>query len=364
MKILHYIYDHIRNPWVGGGGAIRAMELGRRLVRRGHEVMLISGRYPGAADHESEGVEQRFVGSDADNYVLSTFCYAARAIGHLRRNAREADIVVEDFAPYSPILARWLSGKTPAVIQTHHREGRELFGRYNVMGLPFMLCEATYPRQYRWAIVVSEESKKKFNIPRAEVISNGIDSSLLDVPHSDGGYICFMGRLHEHNKGLDTLLEAMKLLEGVRLVIAGRGRDEDKLKEKARLLGIANRVEFRGYVNETQKRDLVSGAELFILPSRYEGQGIVVIEAAAMGTPVVVSSIEELGYAVDEGFARRFQVGDAGVLANAVLELLGDSEARDEMSRRGRQYALEHTWDALTDKYEQFLLSVSGKAAQ
>ncbi len=363
MRILHLIYDHTGNPWVGGGGAVRIRELSRRLAVQ-HEVTVVCGRYPGAEDHEEDGVKFRFVGTGADNYVLSTFCYATRAMGYLKRHGRDADVVVEDFAPYNPVFARFLSGGTPVLLQVHHREGRELFSRYNVLGLPFMLCEAIYPRFHGRAVAVSDESREKFGIPWAEVVPNGIDAGLLNMESSDEGYICYMGRLHEHNKGLDTLLKALAKCGDVRLVIAGRGPHEQSLKDRAESLGLNERVEFRGFLDEPEKNSLVAGASLFVLPSRYEGQGIVVLEAAALGTAVVVSDIPELGYAVRARFARSFPVGDAGALAGVINELLSDRDARAAMAGRGREYASGFTWDELARKYEEMLLSAAGGAAR
>jgi glycosyltransferase involved in cell wall biosynthesis len=315
-------------------------------------------------DYEENSIRYRFVGSRTTGYAMSTFSYAAGAMGYIRRHACDADIVVEDFAPYNPVFSRWLAGKTPVAIQVHHREGRELFNRYNVLGLPFMLCEAWYPKRFASAIAVSQQSRAKYGIPHATVIPNGIDASLLDEPSGDEGYICFMGRLHEHNKGLDTLFDALSRSSGARLVIAGRGPDEERLKDKAWRMGIEDRVEFRGFVGEAEKRSLIADASLFMLPSRYEGQGIVVLEAAALGTPVIVSGIPELGYAVEGGFGEAFPTGNPAKLANLIGLLLEKPARREEMARRGREYAARFTWDIVAEQYERFLLGVAEGGAR
>ena len=53
MKICHLIYDDVGNPWLGGGGALRAREIYRRLAER-HEITLITGRFPGSSSEEFE----------------------------------------------------------------------------------------------------------------------------------------------------------------------------------------------------------------------------------------------------------------------------------------------------------------------
>ena len=70
MKICHLMYDDIANPWLGGGGAVRAMELYRRLSSR-HEITVVSGLFPGAEpETERHGLRLLRVGS-ARSYALS-----------------------------------------------------------------------------------------------------------------------------------------------------------------------------------------------------------------------------------------------------------------------------------------------------
>jgi hypothetical protein len=78
MKILHLIYDHIKNPWVAGGGAFRVYEIYRRFPEK-YEITVVCGRYPGAADYREDNIDYEFVGTDRNNYVLGTFCYAVKA---------------------------------------------------------------------------------------------------------------------------------------------------------------------------------------------------------------------------------------------------------------------------------------------
>ena len=79
MKICHLIYDDVRNPWLGGGGAVRAREIYRRLAER-HEITLISGSYPGSApDEVIDGIRHLRVGA-AHSYASSRLSYCRRAV--------------------------------------------------------------------------------------------------------------------------------------------------------------------------------------------------------------------------------------------------------------------------------------------
>jgi len=140
MKILHFLYDHVKNPWVGGGGAIRLRELYTRLAARGHHITVITGKYPGALDYSEGTLEFRFVGSDSNNYVLSTLAYANKAIGLIRAMRREVDVIIEDFAPWNPLFAHKINSP-PVVMQIQNFLGTEILRKYNVLGLPFWLIE-------------------------------------------------------------------------------------------------------------------------------------------------------------------------------------------------------------------------------
>jgi glycosyltransferase involved in cell wall biosynthesis len=355
LKILHFIYDHTGNPWLGGGGAVRAYELNRRLSGK-HDITIVSGQYPSARDYQEGNLKFHFVGTTSNNYVLSTFAYAWQASRFLRAQQDNVDIVVEDFAPYNPIFSKFIAN-SPAVIQVHHREGLNLLKRYFLLGIPFLLIENFYPKVFRHAIAVAEASKKKFGLHKAAVISNGIDEALLESNPVDNNYIAFLGRIQIHNKGLDSLIKALTLSKG-KLVLVGRGRDEEKLKTLAAKAGISERIDFMGHLGEEAKIQFLSGASFLVLPSRYEGQGIVVLEAAACGKPVVVSDIPELRFAVEAGFGMSFKTGDAVDLAEKINLITKDSVLREKMGKDARQYAENFTWDLMAEKYEKFLYTI------
>jgi glycogen(starch) synthase len=357
VKVLHFIYDHLENPWVAGGGAVRAREIYRRLAER-HDITVVCGKYPGARDYEEGRLRFRFVGTDRDSYVLSTFCYALGASLYLMKHRRDADVVVEDFAPYNPVFSPFL--RSDAIVQVHHREGGNLLRRYYVLGLPFLLAEAFYPRLFRRSVCVSEASRSRFGLTGGAVISNGIDPSLLDVESTGEDHVAYLGRLHIHNKGLDTLAGAMGRVDE-RLALAGKGKDGARLKELFERAGAGRRVEFLGHLEEGEKRRFLAGSKFLVLPSRYEGQGIVVIEAAALGKAVVVSDIPELSFAVREGFGISFRTGDAGDLADKIGLLAGDGLLRQGLADRGRLYASRHTWDRAAAEFEDYLLESGGR---
>jgi glycogen(starch) synthase len=360
MKILHLLYDHTRNPWVGGGAAVRASELYRRLADR-HEISVVCGKYPGASDYREGNVSVRFVGSARNNYVVSTFCYAAQAVRYLKAHAAEFDVIVEDFAPYNPVFSfHW---RRDAVLQLHQREGVRHLKKYAVFGILFYLIEKWYHRFFVNVVTISEMNRKAFGLAASGVvIPNGFEPGLLEWATEEGDYMLCLGRLHIDQKGLDTLRDAFRTAGG-RLVIAGRGKDEARVRSLFSDEVKAGSVDFAGFVSGHAKTDLLAKCLFMVAPSRYEGQPLTVVEAAACSKPVIVSDIPELRYAVDAGFGLSFRTGDASDLADKMNFLLQDGAVRREMGRKAREYARNFTWDRIAEEYENYLLGIAKEEA-
>ena len=116
-----------------------------------------------------------------------------------------------------------------------------------------------------------------------------------------------VGRLagSERYKGFDEVLEVLPDLApeipDLVYVIVGDGDDRARLAQKAKDLGVSERVMFTGYVSEEEKKDLYAFADVFVMPGRGEGFGIVFLEAMAMGVPVIASTRDGSREAVRDG---------------------------------------------------------------
>lgn len=143
-----------------------------------------------------------------------------------------------------------------------------------------------------------------------------------------------LGRLDasERYKGVDEMLEALQELtqavpEVVYLVV-GDGTDRARLAQKARALGVAERVRFAGRIDDHEKADHYRLADAFVMPGRGEGFGIVFLEAMACGIPVVASSLDGSREAVRDGqLGRVVDPDDRAALQQAVLEALDRPKA-------------------------------------
>jgi glycosyltransferase involved in cell wall biosynthesis len=188
-----------------------------------------------------------------------------------------------------------------------------------------------------------------------QVIENGVDSIRLH-PGDDGDRyseptLLYLGRLRRY-KGVDLILRALVRLReggvaGARLIIAGKGDDEERLKREVGRLNLSeDEVRFLGYVSEEEKVELLQRAWVHILTSPREGWGISIVEAAACGTPTVASDAPGLRDSVREG-ETGFLVphGDVEALAQRLGLLLRDGELRRRMGIAARSFAEGLSWE-------------------
>jgi phosphatidyl-myo-inositol dimannoside synthase len=110
---------------------------------------------------------------------------------------------------------------------------------------------------------------------------------------------------YERYKGIDEILEVMPDLlrsdDRLMYLVVGDGDDQGRLQAKASALGIADNVVFTGFIDEEEKPDYLRLADVFVLPGRGEGFGIVYLEAMASGVPVVASLLDGSREAVRDG---------------------------------------------------------------
>lgn len=209
-----------------------------------------------------------------------------------------------------------------------------------------------------------------FDLPaeKIDVIPNGIDLGRWRVAGAaaralrgryaesqDAPLLVFAGRL-EWEKGVHTLIAALPRLRrrhpGLRLVIAGRGSKEDELRALAGSLRLRQAVTFLGWRSAEELAALAAAANCAIVPSIYEPFGIVALEAAAAGTPLVVADTGGLREIVEHGVTGlRFSPGDVPGLAGAVDSVLRDEVLAHRLVRDAREVlARDYTWGSIAER--------------
>ncbi|HYO49311.1 MAG TPA: glycosyltransferase family 4 protein [Chloroflexia bacterium] len=380
MRILHVIYDDIDNPWVGGGGATRTLEIYDRIAGVGHQVTVVCGYYRGAARREiRRGVRYRRLGLGRSHLIsrLSFMVGAARLI-----KAGGYDIVIEDVSPFSPVGCPLWNRRVACVACVQNLSGEHATRKYGALGLGPKLVEKPLLSLYRNFIAVSpgiaEQLRRtvggKINvktIPNSagQLFFRG-DEATGDTTPCGGGYILSLGRIDVYQKGLDRLIEGFDLLADrlpeIRLKIAGGGTKAQVARLHA-LTGRARhgeRIEILGQVDQARAASLMRGALMLAMPSRYEAWPLSAIEAAAAGVPVVGSNIvgvKDAAPQYPQAHGRLVPEGDIDALVAAMSQVVTDRHLRQAIGERGIKWAKRFTWDALAAEQLAFYESLIHK---
>ena len=150
----------------------------------------------------------------------------------------------------------------------------------------------------------------------------------------------------------------------MRLVLAGRGKDEARVRELAAAPGLEGRVEVRANASRAEVLALMSGALALLMPSRLEGLPMVPAEAMAAGVPVVATDVAAVAEVVapPEGGVL-VPPGDAGALAAAALALLDDPAHRARVSASARLSARRFSWAEVAADHLRFLERIAAEHA-
>ena len=183
--------------------------------------------------------------------------------------------------------------------------------------------------------------------------------SQLDLP-GDRYVMLSVGR-QEHQKGQLHAIEALATIAArhpdALLLVAGReGAATGRLRDRVRNLGVNGSVRWLGHRDDLP--DLMAASDVLLFPSLYEGFGGTVIEAMALGLPVVASDIPTL-VEVTSDAAIMTEVGSASALADAVFELRDDPTLAARLSSAGRaRFSSQYTIDAVADQMADFYRAV------
>jgi glycosyltransferase involved in cell wall biosynthesis len=161
-------------------------------------------------------------------------------------------------------------------------------------------------------------------------------------------------------KSLERALEAVAGAEGVRLVIAGEGPDRPVLERRADELGISERVEFVGAQPRQRVVELFRSADATILSSSWENFPHTVVEALAVGTPVLAMEAGGVGEVVhDEVNGLLVPAGDTAALADAVRRYFSDDALRGRLRAAAAQSVAAYAPERVFGELESTLRRVA-----
>lgn len=347
-----------------GGGEKWHLDAALRFRDRGHQVMVLG--HPGspllckARDHGLATAGFALGKASALNPVL---------LWRLTRFFREHRIEAVVFNGPVEIKAGGLAARAAGVPRRVYRRGLALptRNRWTNRYLFSRVLTHIVPNSRATRRIMFQELSVDIPEDRIRVITNGIDLDAFDarpfrppaVPESAFPRLVNVGRL-TLQKGQDMLLEVARLLKdegvGFQLLIAGEGERRAELIALAQELGVEDRVEFLGFVEDVTS--LLRRADVFVFSSLWEGMSNALLEAAAASTPVVTVDTTSNGEAVVDG-ETGFVVppGDPGAFAARVRTLVEDAELRARMGAAGRRFVEDRLrLDQMMDEWERLLL--------
>jgi len=361
MRILWLSWKDIQHPQAGGAEVV-ASELGKRLVRAGHELIFVTAGYPGA--------EPKTV---IDGYTVirvgGRFSVYWQAYRYVKRHLADwPEFVIEEINTV-PFCSRLYLRHKPRLL-FFHMLCRKIW--FYQLGLPASLAGYVLEPLYlkflsgERAIAMSVSTKLDlvrygFRPKNIAVISEGIQiepmSKLMPNIKHDKPTIVSLGSFRPMKRTLDQIraFELAKAeLPELQLKIAGDGRGSYGKKVLAAIANspFKNDIEYFGRVSATEKSHLLRKAHIIMVTSIKEGWGLTVTEAASQGTPAAVYNVDGLRDSVQNGKTGAVCSRNTPAhLAANIVALLSDSARYQMMQQNAWEWSKHINFET---SYRQF----------
>jgi glycosyltransferase involved in cell wall biosynthesis len=256
-------------------------------------------------------------------------------------------------ANVAAILANNIAGKPTRVVVSEHQtiSSREQGSKERLV---VKMASWLYPRAYRVVAVsdgLATELQNEFGLdtelvqPIPNPVHKPAEEDVQSIPHPwfERSEVVIVGAgRHEPQKDFSTLIRAIRILRAdgsnAKLILLGDGSTTPELKQLAVNLDIEPAILFPGFVEDPYP--YYRAADLFVLSSQWEGFGNVLVEAMAVGTPVVTTDcpVGPAEILADGKFGELAPVGDPESLANAIRNELGNPTDKKKLRERSKEF--------------------------
>lgn len=357
MKVLILNWRDVASP--RGGGAERVThEVARRLVQRGHEVSWLS-----SADETLPRREMR----DGISIVrrggeLTTHLYGPVL-------ARQGFDVVVDAINTIPYLAPvWSRAPVVALI---HQLARDVwwYEAPRPLAVVGWLAEPVYLQAYRRTPVITVSRSTRDDLRRLglrgkiHVIPLAATDGSLPLPPTVRqrpltGRLVVIGRLTPSKRvehAIAALAELRRTHPDACLDVIGVGAEQQRLQREAARLGIIERVRFHGRIRDEERDAVIAGADAVVGTSVREGWGLIVTEAALLGTPAVTYDIPGFRDSIIDRRTGILTAPSPPALADGIRSLLADRAKYDQLREAAREQAAVFNWSTTAVAFEAAL---------
>ncbi|MEO0156085.1 MAG: glycosyltransferase family 4 protein [candidate division WOR-3 bacterium] len=343
--------------------------LAKYLRRLGHSVKILTTHY------KNEKCETDVVRVGRVFYIPMNKSFATLSVGwdiprKVKRFLEEENFdVIHTMGPFPPSISFFALHYSKTLnITTFHSTG---FKYYRTGSLIFRKLFNKYINKLHGMIAVSETPRDTFMpyIPGDyTIIPNGVDLEKFhpEVPpfsefKDKKKKILYLGRL-DRRKGLIELLKAMPLikdgLKDVILIVVGKGPLEDDCKKLVKELGLSEVVVFKGYAKSEDIPNYYASCDLYCSPALGgESFGIVLLEAMAVGKPVVASYIPGYDRVIRDGYnGLFFDPHKPEDIAQKIISILKNEDLRKRLINNGKEFVKDYSWFNVAKKIEGFYI--------
>jgi len=362
MKIL--IVSWLIYPFYIGGAEIHAYNQATQLVKSGHHVLVFTG------DPESKIPRQRMGSRGFTVYVIKTLPPPLSGItfflgGVIRYRALKisAQVVHVHFASIQSMLIACLVrliANTPYVVSCHGSDIRQKKSGFARLLQKVLLLNASHITS------VSKEMEgiliERYGVPKKRVttIPNCYDEITVEkfkkMSEQISEYLVFVGSLRTEKDPLTLLKSVKKVMDkekDVVLYVIGDGPLRYHLEKFCRKNSLTNTVLFLGFLPHETVLRLVAKSKIFVMSSVEEGLPTALIEAMAIGKPVVTTAVGGITEVVKDGInGIIIPPKSPELLAKALERLLNDSDLRRKLGRVAAESVKDHALSKTTEKYE------------
>jgi glycosyltransferase involved in cell wall biosynthesis len=380
VKIL-ILYDCLF-PHTIGGAERWYRNLAEWLAEEGHDVTYLTLRqWPRGEEPDVRGVRVRVGGprlalytADGRRKIAPPLVFGAGVLWHLLRHGRRYDVVHTASFPYFSLLAAGLlrrAGRYRLVVDWFELWSREYWREYlgpvgGRIGWRVQLAGVRMRQATFCFAQVTARRLRAEGIRGPVTVLDGLYRGSLEPapPRAAGADIVFAGR-HIPEKRVPALVEAFAVLRErapeLRLVIYGDGPERGTVLARIAQLGLGDVASAPGFVSSEVVDDALAGALCMVLPSRREGYGMVVVEAAARGVPsVVVADVDNAATELVAEDENGFVAASASPedLADAILRVrAAGPELRERtrawFERNARRLSLKASLDRVARAYAE-----------
>ena len=370
------------SPWsmFKGGGQLAVHQLACALSAKGHEVHALYSKYPD--EHFEVEVPYKIHWAQHHDFAtvnLNIFSYS-KVLAPLA--AKEKFDIIHGNAEEACGVRNIATRIKAAYVFTSHAPNIPTTGILRGMAHPIRFLKSINTYLLRQAmdeadrIVAFSQFSRELIVKglgnacanRVEVIPPGIESSWFEVERNPvvPTQLIFWGRVEEE-KGLPELFVALntvaKKFANVKLTLVGEGNRLQEYKTRVIDLGLADRVEFTGWLNNREIQTLAAKSNIGIFPSRIESFGLSVVEAMATGLPVIVARGGAVPENIDDGVTGTLvPVNDSDALAEAINKALEKSQSSETMAKAAKTAVQQKfSWDRAADSMIEIYKNIGMK---